>query len=315
MTVTRGFGVEELAALAGGGDLDGVERRPNGFSTKAASELVTLHFRGGARRDLLVKRVSDPSEDRRPDPPDRELRVYEALDGHPAFAAPGFAGVVGGADPHLVLDAVGGHDLRYHGLDAWERAAAALGRMQASFHDDPVLLDRLDFLPRAGHGEDVEEARRALATARRVDPGAAATLAPVVERYEPVADVLAGLPRTLVHGDLSPKNVMVSTGDDGDRTVFVDWEWAHVGAGPLDLADLGNGLDDGAAARLGAAYADAAGPVVPPDPRELARALDAARLQRLMFRIGRSVAWGVGAEALRAAAGDAAALHARLSSR
>ena len=49
-----------------------------------------------------------------------------------------------------------------------------------------------------------------------------------------IDETLAARPRVLVHGDLTPKNVLVQA----DRVVLVDWEVAHAGDPSFDLATL-----------------------------------------------------------------------------
>lgn len=301
---------EDLAAVvrAGAGatgEVVSIERRPNGFSTKAATELVRLELAGGDAFELFVKRVAAAPGARRPDPPDTERRVYDALGRHPAFAAPRCFGVTAGRDPWLVLEAVPGWDLRYRDLDDWEAAARALARMQSAFHSD---LDVLAFLRERDAASFAAAAHDALSMVERTGATGAA-LRPVVGDYERIARELADLPRTLVHGDLAPKNALVAAGE----ARFVDWEWAHVGPGVTDLADLVNGLDDAATGRLVDAYVEAArGSALPDADEGVVRALDLARLERLVFRIGRSAAWGVDAGVVRAWVDEAASLHARL---
>lgn len=303
--------VEDLAAVVRAhtgatGAVVAIERRANGFSTKAATELVTLELAGAGAFELFVKRAAAAPGARRPDPPDVELRVYETLGGHRAFAAPHCFGVTTGPDPWLVLAVVPGWDLRYRDLGDWETAARSLGRMQAAFRSD---LDAVAFLPERGAASFSAAADEALAVAQRAGGVAASALRPVVEDYDAIARALDGLPRTLVHGDLAPKNVLVAAGE----AVFVDWEWAHVGPGATDLADLVNGLDRAATDRLVAAYVEGArGSALPDGDEAVARALDLARLERIVFRIGRSAAWGVDAAAVRGWADEAASLHARL---
>ena len=44
------------------------------------------------------------------------------------------------------------------------------------------------------------------------------------------------IPRTLVHGDLSPKNTRIRSSRDGDELVAIDWETAGWGVPAIDLA-------------------------------------------------------------------------------
>lgn len=55
-----------------------------------------------------------------------------------------------------------------------------------------------------------------------------------------VVDVLANAPRTLIHGELYPANVLINE----EGPVVIDWETAGVGPGVLDLAVLTQGSWD-----------------------------------------------------------------------
>jgi len=103
-------------------------------------------------------------------------------------------------------------------------AGETLGRWHAATWDDPVL--RSDF--------DEPDAFEQL----RVDPfyreivrrGAASTM-----QIQPLIDEVTGIGRCLVHGDYSPKNVLVGTGGE---LWIIDGEVAHFGAPVFDLAFL-----------------------------------------------------------------------------
>jgi Ser/Thr protein kinase RdoA (MazF antagonist) len=301
-------------ALAPPGRVEEVERRPNDFSTKLSSEFVTLLFDGGPPLRLLVKKVVDDTEARRPSPPDREVRVYERLDGHRAFAAPRFIGTIGGSDPHLVLTAVEGWDLRYHAVDRWVLAARDLGRMHAALHEDLHELASDGALAGRRSEDNLAEARLAAAIVRaHEDQSTPALLGPLADGYAALAEELIGQPATLVHGDLAPKNVLIEESEDGERAVFVDWEWAAIGLGAFDLADLVNGLDPDDAARVIAAYvATASGTALPAEEDAATRCIELARLQRVLFRITRSEDWQVSTSQVTAWAREAASLYERL---
>ena len=296
------------AALRSGTGMRVVERRPNGFSTKVASEFVTLESSTGATAAVLVKKVVDRTGARRPDPPDREALVYRALHGNPAFRAPRLVGVTAGEDPHLVLEMVDGWDLRYRDLDAWEAAAEDLGRMHGAWEEERSSLARLGFLERWTAERALQDAAAAEAAVRE-DETASDLLRPVIEGHAPLAAELTSLPATLVHGDLAPKNVVVEEAAGAFSVFFVDWEWAAVGPGVLDLAELVNGLDGSAAERLIHAYER--GGEHPPGA--VSRGLELARLQRTLFRIARSADWGIPAGERLEWARVAAGLHAELS--
>ena len=290
-----------------------IERRPNGFSTKLASEFITFHLDDGTALTLLVKKVIDRSKERRPEPPESELLVYRDLGHHPAFRAPRFLGTIGEIDPWLVLAAVDGWDLRYQDLDLWAVAVRALGRMHSSFHQDRAMLRDLDHLSVSDRSHFLAEADTAYGAIARSHPPAASILSPVIADYGDIAAELGMQPATLVHGDLAPKNVLIE-GHPGSKTaLFIDWEWAGIGLGAIDLVDLVNGLGTDPTVCLTDAYVEETrGTALPEGDAAIKRTLDLALLQRTMFRLGRSSTWNVSTEQVVAWARDAAELHGRL---
>ena len=290
-----------------------IETRPNGFSTKLASAFVTVRFEDRAPLELFVKSVHGDPGSRRPDPIDREAKVYGAFSGHPYFAAPELVGMIGTDDPQLVLMAVPGWDLRYQDLDCWARAAEELGAMHAAFASQVPELESYDFLARddvTGYIAPAEHAHRVLSTGHADTAG---LIRPVVEGYERVAVELAGERRTLVHGDLAPKNVVIAGHDHTKRAVFIDWEWAGIGPGLGDVADLVNGLDECATARMLDAYAGSAGgAAVPTEDGALSRSFKLALLHKTMFRLGRSSDWEVSDDQVTAWARAAVDLYSEL---
>lgn len=289
-----------------------IEVRPNDFSTKAASSFVTLHLDDREPLELFVKRVHGDPASRRPDPIDREAKVYEALADHPGFAAPELVGIIGTDDPHLVLVAEPGWDLRYRDLDDWALAAEHLGAMHATFASEARNLESYDFLGRHDAPTNAAAARRAHSVLSEGHAGAARLIRGVVDCYERVAVELAEEPRTLVHGDLAPKNVVIADRGDAKRAVFVDWEWAGIGPGLGDLVDLVNGLDEDATRRILAAYARSAEGVVPAGDAALSRSFKLALLHKTMFRLERSIDWKVSDDQVASWARSAAGLYAEL---
>ena len=103
--------------------------------------------------------------------------------------------------------------------------AAAVGRAAAALHRMAV--------PAGLAGPAAAELYRQF----RVDPYYRATAVRVAELARPLAALVAdttdpGLARTLVHGDLNPKNILVTR----SAPVIVDWELAHGGDPAFDLA-------------------------------------------------------------------------------
>jgi aminoglycoside phosphotransferase (APT) family kinase protein len=60
-------------------------------------------------------------------------------------------------------------------------------------------------------------------------------------QYREIASRICSLPRTLIHGEFYPSNILVSPQKGDYRICAVDWETAGTGAGLLDLAALVSG--------------------------------------------------------------------------
>jgi aminoglycoside phosphotransferase (APT) family kinase protein len=75
-----------------------------------------------------------------------------------------------------------------------------------------------------------------------------------LDHYDETIAPLAALPRTFVHGELYPSNVLVVRDQPRLRVCPVDWEMAAIGPGLIDLAALVGGWDPPEQRRLVAAY-------------------------------------------------------------
>jgi thiamine kinase-like enzyme len=89
-----------------------------------------------------------------------------------------------------------------------------------SVRDAIAVLDRLP-TERPGIGCELTDARTRLHD----------RLSRLLNDWAPRTAITEGIPDTLLHGDLWPKNVFVSVNGDGARARLIDWD--HVGAGPF----------------------------------------------------------------------------------
>jgi Ser/Thr protein kinase RdoA (MazF antagonist) len=295
-----------IELLRGQGEVLALSRRPYRYATSAPLEELRVRLAGGGELALIFK---DLSRDRllgdapatKPaflHEPLRELETHRRiLD--PAGIGPRCVAAVAGSRPPrhwLLLEKVPGVELWQVGeLPVWEAVAAWLGGFHARF------AGRLDELRAANthlleHSESwfrswCERARAALAGSS--DPRAS-ELRRALDRYDEVVAALTALPRTLVHGELYPSNVLVVRDDDPTRVCPIDWEMAAVGPGLIDLAALAGGWGDAERRRLLAAYLGA-----PPEAERAETAaaetatadLDRCRLHLALQWLGWSVDW------------------------
>jgi len=266
-----------------------VHAEPSPLAGAWPADTLTVELDGGVAVALWVKRLS---ADRHPHPDkavrDREPRTYAELLGEPGLPVPRSYGCARDPDTGeqlLILERIGDWDLRYHGIDTWEVAVRALGRLHASF-----VGRGAEFLLRLDGGYVRRWAERAVDALKRPEPLLARHLEARLDDYGAVASLIGGQPRTLVHNDLAPKNVLADTAHDPPRICFVDWETAGIGCGALDLVHLLHGLAPGAEQRLIEVYASEAGELLATGERR-ARLLAACRAHKTVFRLAHPLLW------------------------
>jgi thiamine kinase-like enzyme len=104
----------------------------------------------------------------------------------------------------------------------------------------------------------------------------------LVDRFEEEVELLVSAPRTVVHGEFTPKNVVWAD----DRPHPVDWEEAAVGAGEIDIACLTDEWEEDLVEPAIAAYLESRWPDGP--PHDFSLTLRAARVYWLMRWLGES---------------------------
>jgi aminoglycoside/choline kinase family phosphotransferase len=139
----------------------------------------------------------------------------------------------------LLLEDLGDSTLKSGDLDDWLAAVRWLAAMHGTFLGRDGELRALGCL--AEHGPDyywsiAQTARGNLeqACAWR----ALARFDRLMARFESIIPLLSSQPRTLVHGDIFPRNLIVQP---GHRIRPIDWESAGIGLPIWDLARLVSG--------------------------------------------------------------------------
>ena len=129
---------------------------------------------------------------------------------------------------------------------------------------------------------------RAVRALRDAGRSGAQDIAALARRYDAVLDVLDGQPRSLVHGDFHPANIVVS---GHGRICVLDWELAGWGPSLLDLAALTSGRwPPSRRAALERAYRTG-GPDRWPDDDEFSVALECCRLHLALQWLGWATDW------------------------
>jgi hypothetical protein len=257
-----------------GGAAEVVERRPNPFAGKLASEVVTLRLADGRALQVFAKSGAPPAPDLcgRQGGVAYEADVYRALPGLPLRshgAAAGWLFLDYLADAVRVSKAP--RDAGALGL-----AAGWVGGFHAAHEGgvpEPLVRYDADYY--------VRWARRAVGFAAGRYPW----LPDAARGYKGLAEFLAGRPATITHGDYYADNVLYR-----DGAVYpVDWGWAAVTAGEIDLASLTERWPAADADRCERAYAAARWPGG--IPADFPAALAAARVYLCFRWLGHRPDW------------------------
>jgi aminoglycoside phosphotransferase (APT) family kinase protein len=307
-------------------DVLGLTRRPYRYATSAPLEEIRVQTGEGEElavilKDLSRERLLDDARNSKPvflHEPLREIETYRRILS-PAAIGPRCIAAVAREDPPrywLLIEKVPGVELWQVGeLSVWEEVAGWLGRFHSRFAGrldevraaNPHLLELSD----GWFWSWVERARDALAES---SDQRASRLRRSLEGYGEVVESLTALPRTFVHGELYPSNVLVVREEDPVRVCPVDWEMAAIGPGPIDLAALVGGWDPTERHSLVAAYRRglAGAGTTAPAPEALAADLSRSRLHLALQWLGWSSAWRPPREHAHDWVGEALALTEEL---
>jgi aminoglycoside phosphotransferase (APT) family kinase protein len=285
-----------------------VMMRRSNYATSASVINVHVTLAEGQRLRMVYKRT-DP-EARLPaargikpsflHDADREIWVYEAVLARDGCHAPGLyaSGGQNGGSRWLLLERVDGIELSQVGdRRVWREVAAWLARMHATHEPGLTELDTaavVRWYEPAFHLRWADRARRFLANSPAEHGGLLSRLAPLWPRYGVVAERLAALPRTIVHGDFNASNILISRQGEAVEVRAVDWEMTGVGPGLIDLAALvSGGWAEAERASMVAAYRHALGDsaLARLGDDEFAEALDWCRLALAVQWLGWSPDW------------------------
>lgn len=275
-----------------------LKREASGFATLFPVEVLHLTLACGEKLSLFLKHFGDEQSDH-PDKQcrDREVRVYEELLQGQDFPVVRYYGSWLNEKTQrreMYLEYINGWNLKYQPLSCWFDAVRRLAQLHIRFAKDSERLLRCPFLIRLDSDYHGRWAERALAVAAEFSSELAKRLKDVIENYEPVASLLAAQPLTLTHNDLGQKNVVVDRSSLPVRVCFIDWEMAGVGCGAHDLIHLRWERLDPENDRkvIGAYCAEVSGTsLLPSDPGEVQRLLNACELHRTLYRLAHSKLW------------------------
>jgi len=280
-------------------NVSSVKRERSPFMTLSCAEVLTVTLVSGETVLMLLKHI-DTDLSAHPDKQcrEREIRVYEQLFHDASLPVAKYFGSRWSKTTHqyeLFLEYVAGWNLKYHDICQWIAAARRLAHFHAQFARDSERLRAAPFLLHFDAAYVRDWVGRALAVTAARSGELAIRLESVVRRYGAAVNLLCEQLETLVHNDLSPKNVLADASREPVRICFVDWELAGVGCGVMDLVHLKYGLgreDD--TAMQAAYYAEVAGTgLIPASRRDFDRLVAACELHKTLYRLARSQAWSV----------------------
>ena len=289
--------LKDALSAALGRPVAGLRRRPWRYRSSVPMEEVTVP----GSRPLLFKDLTAASRPSRPAflvDPLREIEAYRSL--LAGLDAPACIGTAVGEDrAWLFLELVDGVPLwQAAGQEPWEATARWLARLHGTPATRTARLLRYDTSHLLGW------ARRAVAM---TPPGRLDGVERVAAR---AAELLAQWPRSLIHGEIYPSNVLVQQTGDGPRIRPLDWETVGIGPGVLDLAALTSGdWEPQQRAEIVAAYRAA----LPAPAADFDAALDAARLFVALQWLGWSDDWSPPPEHRHDWAAEARSLAARMA--
>jgi hypothetical protein len=294
--------IDALGGRLGGHEIVAVERRPYRYATSAPLEEVRVRTDDGAETLLILKDLSRDRllpDARRSKPeflhePRRELETYRRVLA-PAGIGPRTFAVVDDGRQWLLLQKVAGIELWQAGeLWVWDRVAAWLGGLHAHFagridtvrEANPHLLEHSP----SSYRSWCDRARSALSES--TDPRAPSLLE-ALGAYDAVVHRLDALPRTFVHGELYPSNVLVALAEEPVGVYPVDWEMAAIGPGLIDVAALVGGWGAPERERLESAYLQGLTDAGGSSPRidELKAGVSSCRLHLALQWLGWASGW------------------------
>jgi aminoglycoside/choline kinase family phosphotransferase len=190
-----------------------------------------------------------------------------------------------------LLEWIDGLQLRHVGsFDTWLLTASWIGafhRQTLPSVEQPDLCSRLLLYDASFYNRWAKRSAPALEKLELTS----SEICRLAECHEKAVDVLESLPKTVLHGELYPSNVVVSAYGLSQRVAVIDWEAAAIGPAVVDIAALATGAwSPNEVEKMINAHEEAAGAAgSPADERDLAFA--SARLHLAFRWLGWSMRW------------------------
>jgi aminoglycoside phosphotransferase (APT) family kinase protein len=299
-----------------------LERTRSPDTTSYPTEIVTAHLANGEAARLFLKDLGssrapkDGAEERRA----REAHVYRDLLDGSELGVPAYYGSVNDERRGrfwLLLELVPSTQLRSCNFDRWVDAAGWLGWLQGYVAQDAARFESSPLLIRHDREYFARRAELALVEATHMSTPLARRLSGILAGYDRLIDVMVEQPRTLVHGNYRPKNILLDLEAEPLRVCAVDWEVAAIGATMYDLALLSDGYESSRLEALFDAYrTEAIEQGVPMiERRDMGYIADCFRLHRVVKALSRAHEKGFSEGQLSDLLDHGERLHRRLRGR
>jgi hypothetical protein len=238
-------------------------RRRAEHSSSYATEIVTAHFADREPLHLFLKdfAVAAWQKDMMPERRSREIAVYRRLLRGAGLDTPEYYGAAWDEQRGrfwLLLEYVEGPQVKWCEFADWRRAAGWLGRLHGRFSGGEAQLAGAGFLVRHDAAFFLETAERATAASSAAAPHLSRRLGAALAGYGRLAEAMAALPGTLVHGGYRPQNIIRGARDGRARICPADWEEAAYGSCFYDFAYLSDGFAQARLSALWTAYREQA---------------------------------------------------------
>jgi hypothetical protein len=231
-----------------------LERRRAPYYSSFGLEELDIRLDDGANIALMFKQHGPDGileEARAAKPaflynPVRELAVYRDILAGASLGTPACYGVSVRPEIErywLFLERISGTRLNQIGrFSRWKGAARWLAVLHTRFAPCQAPPNSLEHVITYDRAFFAQWLPRALELANRSgEQDRCRKLEWLAKRYEPVVTRLTNLPRTFIHGEFYPSNVLIDEGNGEPKVSVIDWEMAGWGPGEIDVAALTSG--------------------------------------------------------------------------
>ncbi|MBI2815390.1 MAG: phosphotransferase [Acidobacteria bacterium] len=174
----------------------------------------------------------------------RELLMYRSVFARERFGTPqlyAFRWEPSRAILWLFLEDAGLLTLNNSGdFTHWVETAKWAARFHAAVRHFPT--SRIGFLPQFDRSHYWDCVKRVQSKLPELSSDDRAFVYQSLEDYIPLIEWLSGLPRTLIHGEMFPSNIVLRAGAHERLIAAVDWESAAIGPHMLDVVSLTSGM-------------------------------------------------------------------------